>query len=542
MTAPAPSWATVPVYGTYKNPLTGVPLTGSVRFTIGVRINDNTDDIIFPAGSSVTLQLVNGVLTTAMPAMDDPDIAPAGTGILVEELLTGGEKYYIVPTLAMLPGGLDLRTVVTGSGTTTPDPAALRSVAGGLAGLDSAGDVINAAGVKVLPGGGGGGTLTAGSVLDVHVANNAAIKADKLADGVTRVVMTAAERTRLANYDANLGMIAVDSFSGTDVAKFQAAYAICSTDTYPRSMWFSNRLWDLRALPVQNYYSGLRIMGPGGGMGREFRETSAILVNPSGWFGGSLAGAPRDIEIRGISVQSTGWVFAPFATDNSAGNLADFRIIDCGFQVAQVMAGTYKRLNLSMTYTNGLTGTGYTLGGSDSDLWVDGDNYCSGTLPAGSPFISLGMSQTQVGAMYVTPQGGYALEITYSAGGLTIDGFKSDCWGRSGAQATQQAGIKIKAGSNIELRSPWIFNSNAAAFNDANHIVVTGGSGLIISKPKFNTTYDGWTAVRTTGPALSTTVPIVVEMPRYQGTGAVKQMKGVGLITLVNDVNGTTIV
>jgi hypothetical protein len=46
--------------------------------------------------------------------------------------------------------------------------------------------------------GGGGGTPNDGTVTDVKVAAGAAISADKLADGSTLKVMTAAERTKLA--------------------------------------------------------------------------------------------------------------------------------------------------------------------------------------------------------------------------------------------------------------------------------------------------------------------------------------------------------
>lgn len=61
-------------------------------------------------------------------------------------------------------------------------------------------------------GGGGGGALEPGSVTNAHVAANAAISADKLADGGTNKVLTAAERAKLAGIQDTATLNSSDAF------------------------------------------------------------------------------------------------------------------------------------------------------------------------------------------------------------------------------------------------------------------------------------------------------------------------------------------
>lgn len=161
---PAASWTGIPVFGTYLN-FDGTPKQGKIVFTIATRIVDNTDDIIFPGGGAVqvTLGAETGTASVNVPAVDDPDISPNDWQVRVDEKLTdgSGKSYYIQPLLADLnntPPGINLRQVVV-----PPDapnaapPTYMRGVAGGVAALDSAGNVLDADGNTI---GGGSGSVT----------------------------------------------------------------------------------------------------------------------------------------------------------------------------------------------------------------------------------------------------------------------------------------------------------------------------------------------------------------------------------------------
>jgi hypothetical protein len=124
---------------------------------------------------------------------------------------------------------------VGGSGTpsdpylVSPGPTYTRSVAGGIAGLDVDGDVIDAAGIKILGGGGSGGSgiPNDGSVTDIKVSTLAAIQLNKTVDStgsLGRLAMTNLERSRLAAMHDN----------ATNQVDNDARYAI------PMGSWLPN--------------------------------------------------------------------------------------------------------------------------------------------------------------------------------------------------------------------------------------------------------------------------------------------------------------
>jgi hypothetical protein len=106
---PSPNWNTVPVFATWRN-LDGSPKTGSIKFTILERVYANTDDIIFPGGDSLVVDLIKGSINVNFPAVDDPDISPNDWSVKVEEKFPDGSgaTYYIQPKLTDLPIGLNL--------------------------------------------------------------------------------------------------------------------------------------------------------------------------------------------------------------------------------------------------------------------------------------------------------------------------------------------------------------------------------------------------------------------------------------------------
>lgn len=151
MPTPAPSWDTTRVYGTWHGQ-GGQMLGGSYKITLPVRVTNQTNDVIVPAGTFAT-----GVLNTTagspsldvqVPCNNDPDNSPNGWQVTVEISLTGmsGEQYVINTPVGT---AVNLRTVILAATIPEAQTVFIRGVAGGLAELDAAGDVIDAAGVKV---------------------------------------------------------------------------------------------------------------------------------------------------------------------------------------------------------------------------------------------------------------------------------------------------------------------------------------------------------------------------------------------------------
>lgn len=355
---------------------------------------------------------------------------------------------------------------------------------------------------------------------------------------------------------SELGIIPVASYAGiNDVARMtsalaDAAAAAHSGGAYKRSLWLDARQWDLRGLGTIAPFDGLSILGPGGGRGREFRETNRILTNPAGFIG--KPNGARDVFLKGLSFENTGWHLEPFPTDNSLGDHEDWTIEDCGFQGGQFWQGTFTRVNISSVYINGQTGTALKAGGSDCRFFMDGDSYlsCINTGFADNvPLISIGMNYTEIGPIYCTPQGGYGLEVTYSKGGLIFHGIKFDSNLRSNIYATSLAAppgaaamIKVKGSAqNVVFNNPMCFNGNALGVSLANMFeFTTTGHDHVIDTPRWNYDFAGQVADHPTGPALYTSgARVMVKSPNWNigASGATRTMRQLtaGCIHLVSD-------
>lgn len=157
--APAPSWNTCRVYGTWHR-LDGTMRAGTYKITLPVRVTNATDDVIIPAGVVATgeLNTTAGVpsLDVQVPANNDPDNSPNGWQAVVEVTFhdAAGEKYVIDTPV---DGEVNLRTVVLAASIPVPKDVLIRGVPGGLAELDAEGKVV----AEQLPEGIGGGPLTA---------------------------------------------------------------------------------------------------------------------------------------------------------------------------------------------------------------------------------------------------------------------------------------------------------------------------------------------------------------------------------------------
>lgn len=248
-------------------------------------------------------------------------------------------------------------------------------------------------------------------------------------------------------------------------------------------------------------------------MEREFRNTCKVHVgNANGLFS---VGTNKDFCIRGIGFEGSGNFIAP----SGSNVLTDCNILYCGFQGFNcVYNGKILRCNFSNWYVNGGTGTQLSLGGSDSVLF-EGMNFMGGTIDAGLPFVQINtLAQTKLGKLYITPQGGYGLQVNGSSDceGLVFYDFMMTCWGRTGSTATQQAGIQITGGEALTFYGSQIFNVNAADTSPGD-ITVTGGQDHIFDGVQFIGTHAGFTSVNLTKPAIYTEVPIVVRSPRAVG-------------------------
>lgn len=166
MTAPTTSWNLVRVYGTWRG-MDGTLKAGTYKVTIPARITNVTDDAIIPAGTFATGALQTTVsgspsLDLLVPATDDPDNAETGWKVTVTVNFTdaAGESYVIDVPVASRPTvdggnglGVNLRTCAMPSA--IPQQVALYKVGvpGGLAQLDSIGQVIDSDGNPVTGGG-----------------------------------------------------------------------------------------------------------------------------------------------------------------------------------------------------------------------------------------------------------------------------------------------------------------------------------------------------------------------------------------------------
>lgn len=213
MAAPAAaSWATTRVFGTWRGQ-SGTMLGGTYKVTIPARVTNQTDDVIVPKGVYATgpLNTTPGTPSFDMqiPCNDDPDNSPAGWQPVLEITFatTGleGEKY-----LLDTPVGVDvnLRTVILAATIPAAQMVLIRGVPGGLAELDSDGDVIDAAGEKVTAGG---------------LPDDADL--DDIPDSATRLAMTSSERTKLSGVatgatanSSNATLLARANHTGTQSA------------------------------------------------------------------------------------------------------------------------------------------------------------------------------------------------------------------------------------------------------------------------------------------------------------------------------------
>ena len=199
MAGPTPSWNTVPLFGTWRN-YDGTLKSGSYKITSSVRVTNTTDDVIVPAGLVASGALnekeaTGGGKTYSLyvdvPASDDPDNDVQGWQLTVEVTFkdSPGERYIVNTPLSAAnnaPPGLNLRKVILPQTLPAPQPVLIKGVPGGLAVYDNDGDVVDAAGNKVIGGGGtGGGAVSSSSITDATVVGKGVLTAVNAASALS---------------------------------------------------------------------------------------------------------------------------------------------------------------------------------------------------------------------------------------------------------------------------------------------------------------------------------------------------------------------
>jgi hypothetical protein len=365
----------------------------------------------------------------------------------------------------------------------------------------------------LLSGGAGAGAFAAGAAGAVFGARSA----------------SAAEAP--VDTGALFGMVSVEQFRGrgrSDDETLEAALRHAGAQTHKPAIVFANRAYDLTR-PVRPF-SGLHLRSfP---FGDEFRLGQQITL-PAG---GLLSFDPdvRAVTLENLSCRVRDHLLQPIPRDASDGAWTDVRVLGGGFDGGTTLVdGAVLRLDFQPSYVNNVTDSVVRIGGSDSWLFTRGPHYVSGTLPADRPFLDLDhLGQSVVGSAYVTAQGGYGVSISGGGTGLVLNGTLVDASGRSGAEATQQAGVQITGGTDTTINDLWVFNANVSG-DSPGLVTVVGGTDVLLHNPRFPATNSGHQAADTQGPCIHTSVPITVIAPKAPGRARLITATRPDLVTLV---------
>jgi hypothetical protein len=331
--------------------------------------------------------------------------------------------------------------------------------------------------------------------------------------------------------DRALGLLAVEQFrteGRSDDDTLAEAVRHAASLTYRPALVLADRSYVLTR-PVRPY-RGLHLRAfP---FGDEFRHGQRIRL-PAG---GLLAFDPdvRSVTLENLSCEVVDHLLEPIPRNASRGAWTDVRVLGGGYSGGTTLIdAAVLRLNFQPAYVNNVRDSVLRIGGSDSWLFTSGPHYVSGTLPPDRPFLDLHhLGQSVVGSAYITAQGGYGVGIGGSATGLVLRGTLVDATHRTGAAATQQAGVQIDGGTDLTLDDLWVFNANAGG-GSAGLVTVTGGTDIVFTNPRFPGRNGNSVAADLDGPCIHTTVPITVIAPKAPGRAKLITASAPGLVTLV---------
>jgi hypothetical protein len=272
-----------------------------------------------------------------------------------------------------------------------------------------------------------------------------------------------------------LGVLPLDSFSGTDDQKLASALATQAAAVMKPTIVLAARTHSFaNTYPLQ---SGLRLSGPLGGYAREFGISCMVNVTGPALFTVPAAGA-KDIAIRGVCFNGTGannWL-TPVADLGNGPIITDMSIRECGWNFFNsVMQARHLRCSMERTYIDNGSGTQLYLSGSDSYYWMEGQSYISGhALTVEDYYIRFGfMSKTLVGGIYITPEVATGVRVDGGYGGLRFRGTRFDSSGRTQTTACQGPAMLVTGGSVAVEGCDFL--GNAVGNGALGQLVFTGG-------------------------------------------------------------------
>lgn len=269
---------------------------------------------------------------------------------------------------------------------------------------------------------------------------------------------------------ANPDEIRLDECAGaTDDDKLTTALALAQASTPRKPIRLSSRAYSFTR--TRTTFSGLRIYGPGfGWQNPEISGTNGVLApctvtlncgtGASSWLVGTSQ--TYDVAVAGITFKSTNGNTQFYHHPYSAGTCYAAKFANLTFLGFKHVMGLPSD-PMSITLTNfsgewtcvGVQGTQFSLRGSDSWLWTDGNiNYGWQGANAGQYLVRFSnLSKSFAANMYLTARGGSRCILvegpTSQQGGLTI----RDCVleGQNAGDPAMGALVVVKGGG-VKLR------------------------------------------------------------------------------------------
>lgn len=358
-------------------------------------------------------------------------------------------------------------------------------------------------------------------------------------------------------YDASLtsaslpGAADLDSFSGaTDDDKFGAALSYAAAQTYIPAIRFGARVTTLST--TRTPFSGMKLIGPAGGQGPKNLElSSGKLVNhrvqinsgngTSSWFYGT--GTYYDIFVGGLAFQGNGAGNTQFWHQPSGSLYAcQFdSLTHYGFKhifgmpaspcaiTAVVFTGVWEAISGFDTQ--------FTLGGSDSQLWMGGQINLQARATAAEgtyQMILSDLNKTNVGYVYITSSGGTrGLWIKGTDGKRLVRFFGGSYEGYNAGNPNH--GCNIRVDNNIaRFYAPWIaYGMSSPQAGEYGIIQVNGGKVLFdgLAYDRGNTALSVPLIYQTGGKVEVRTADMGSETPIVTSTGG----------TLIHDASVTVV-
>jgi hypothetical protein len=274
---------------------------------------------------------------------------------------------------------------------------------------------------------------------------------------------------------AELGVLPLDSFSGTDDQKLANALATQAAEPLKPTIVLSARSHTfLGTYPLKN---GLRLSGPLGGYEREFGASCVVNVKGAALFTVPTGGV-KDISIRGICFNGTGtnnWL-TPVTDLGNGPIISDMNLRECGWNsFVSVMQARHLRCSIERTYIDNGAGTQLYLAGSDNYYWQEGQSYLSGhKLTTSDYYLRFSfMSKTLVGGLYITPEVATGVRVDGGYGGLRFRGTRFDSSGRTQTTACQGPAMLVTNGSVVVEGCDFL--GNAVGTGAQGQLVFSGG-------------------------------------------------------------------